>query len=194
MDGTDVLGLVASAVFIARLTPQPVRLARRGVADGVSPLAALNALVSALAWFVYGLVADDPVVWVVSLVAVVPGLWAVVLLTPSTTRRDVLLAGSWAAVVVVAGVAGALAAALAMGVVVSQGPQVWQALRDDDLDGLAPATWWLSLLDAATWGAYGLAVGDAALRGYAVVLSTSAVIVLLRIRWTRRRAAAVAVA
>lgn len=186
MDGTALLGIVASGVFIARLTPQPVRLARSGVAEGVSPLSALNALISAVSWLVYGLVVDDPVVWIVSLVAVVPGAWAVMLLRRRTTARDLAIAGTWASLVAVAAIVGVLAAALAVGVVVTQGPQVLQACRDDDLRGLSPATWWLSILDATTWGAYGAAVGDAALLGYAAVLSTSAIIVLARIRWTSR--------
>lgn len=189
MDGTAWLGLVASAVFIARLTPQPVRLARSGVAEGVSSLSALNALISAVSWLAYGLVVADPVIWVVSLVAVVPGVWSVALLRRRTTRRDLAIAGTWAGVVVVAAATGWLAVALGVGVLVTQGPQVLEACRNDDLRGLAPATWWLSLLDAFTWGAYGAAVGDPALLGYAAVLSTSAVIVLGRIRWTSRRAA-----
>lgn len=188
MDATDVLGIVASIVFIARLTPQPVRLARSGVADGVSALSALNALIAAVSWLVYGLVVDDPVVWIVSLVAVVPGLWAVVLLRHRTVPVDLVAAGAWAGVVVAAAVAGFLAAALGVGVVVTQGPQVWRACRDHDLSGLSPATWWLSILDAATWGAYGIAVVDPALIGYAAVLSTSALVVLVRISWTERAA------
>ncbi|MEI2652080.1 MAG: hypothetical protein V9G12_07980 [Microthrixaceae bacterium] len=166
-------------------------MARSGVADGVSPLAALNAVIAALAWLVYGLVADDPVVWIVSMVAVVPGVWAVLLLRRRTALADLLAAGAWAGIVVASAAAGFLAAALAMGVVVSQGPQVWQAVREHDLSGLSPATWWLSILDAATWGAYGIAVGDPALKGYAIVLTLSAVVVLARISWTRRRGPAV---
>ena len=84
--------------------------------------------------------------------------------------------------------AGYLAAALAVGVLVTQGPQVWRACRERDLSGLSPATWGLSILDAAAWGAYGVAADDAALIGYAVVLSSSAVVVLTRIRWTRSQA------
>ena len=89
---------------------------------------------------------------------------------------------------------GLLVAVLAVGVLVTQGPQVLRALRESDLRGLAAATWWLSLLDATTWGAYGLAVGDAALVAYGVVLSTSACIVLTRIRVTRRAFVEIAVA
>ncbi|MFN8051987.1 MAG: hypothetical protein U0Q22_11145 [Acidimicrobiales bacterium] len=186
MTVTDVLGLVASAVFIARLTPQPVRLARSGVAEGVSPLSALNAVIAAVAWLVYGLVADLPIVWIVSLLAILPGVWAVLLLRRHTVLADVLWASAWVGVIVAAAAAGLLAAALGLGVVVTQGPQVWRACRDHDLSGLSPVTWWLSILDALTWGAYGIAVGDPALIGYAAVLSTSAVVVLSRLWWVAR--------
>ena len=43
-----------------------------------------------------------------------------------------------------------------------------------------------SVLDAATWGAYGVAVGDGALMGYGVVLVSSSVVVLSRVWWTSR--------
>src|SRR5207344_2832061 len=110
-----------------------------------------------------------PVVWGVSVVALVPGLWMVVLLRRETKRSDVAAAGSWLGVQVVAAAVGLFAAVLAAGVVVTQGPQVVKAVRESDLSGIAPATWWISVLDAATWGAYGVAIGDAALMGYGVV-------------------------
>lgn len=194
MTSADLLGLIASAVFLVRLVPQPLRLARTGVADGVSPLSTLNAVIAALAWLVYGLMAGLPIVWVVSAFALVPGVWAVVLMSARVTARDVALAAAWVGALVVAALTGTFAAALGFGVLVTQGPQVLDAMRQDDLDGLAPATWWISLLDAGTWGAYGLAVGDPALLGYAVVLSTSAVVVLVRIDRCRRRSRTRAVA
>lgn len=192
MTGSDVLGWGASVVFVARLTPQPLRLARSGVADGVSPLGTLNAVVADVAWFTYGLIAGLPVVWVVSLVALVPQLWTAVLLRHATTRRDVAWAALWGAIVATSAFGGLLALTLALGVVVTQGPHVWRACIEPDLGGVAPTTWWLALLDAATWGTYGAVVGDPALLGYAAVLSASAVVVLARISWTRRRVPAVA--
>ncbi len=181
-------------MFLVRLLPQPVRLARTGVASGVSPLAALNSLLTMIAWVTYGLIAGLPLVWAVSVVALIPGVWTVVLLRRDVSRRDLTWAGAWLAVQVVAAVLGLLVAVLAFGVLVTQGPQVLRALRESDLRGLARATWWLSLLDATTWGAYGLAVGDAALVSYGVVLATSAGIVLGRIHITRRAFVEVAVA
>lgn len=191
MTRSDVLGWVASGVFLVRLTPQPFRLARSGVADGVSPLGALNAVVADVAWFAYGLGAGLPVVWVVSLIALVPQIWAVVLLRSRTVAGDVAWAAVWGAVVAASAAGGTLATTLALGVVVTQGPHVWRACVEPDLRGIAPATWWLSMLDAATWGAYGAAVGDPALGGYAVVLAASAVVVLGRVGWTRRRVGSV---
>ncbi len=194
LTSTDALGLLASGVFLVRLLPQPVRLARTGVASGVSPLAALNSMLTMIAWVSYGLIAGLPLVWAVSVVALVPGVWTVLLLRRDTTRRDLTWAGAWLAVQVLAAATGLLVAVLAAGVLVTQGPQVLRAVRESDLTGLATATWWLSLLDASTWGAYGLAVGDAALVAYGVVLATSACIVLGRIRVTRRAVVEVAAA
>jgi uncharacterized protein with PQ loop repeat len=182
----DLLAAVASGCFLIRLLPQPIRLVRTGVAAGVSPLWALNGAVVTVAWAVHGYIADLPVVVWVSVLALVPGVWTVVLLRRQTTGRDLALAGAWVATLVAAGIAGVFGVALALGVLVTQGPQVLEALRDDDLSGLAPTTWWVALLDAGTWGAYGLVVGDVALLGYAVTLTGSSVVVLLRIAWTRR--------
>jgi len=75
---------------------------------------------------------------------------------------------------------------LGAGVLVTQGPSVLKALREDDLRGISPATWWISIADAAAWGAYGVAVDSTALVGYGLVLSTSAIVVLGRIWWTGR--------
>ena len=186
LSATTALGLLASCVFLVRLLPQPIRLVRTGVASGVSPLAALNSMLTMVAWVSYGLIAGLPLVWVVSLIALVPGIWTVVLLRREVSRRDLAWAGAWLALQVTAALLGLLVAVLAVGVLVTQGPQVLRAAREQDLTGLAATTWWLSIVDAVTWGAYGVAVGDAALVAYGVVLSSSAMIVLSRIHLTRR--------
>lgn len=186
MSAVDALAIVASVVFLVRLLPQPLRLARHGVAEGVSALAALNAVISALAWVAYGLQAQLPVVWGVSVLALVPGVWQATLLRRALGRRELVGAAGFVAAILVAAALGLLGAALAATVLVTTGPQVVRALRSDDLSGVAPATWWVAIADAATWGAYGWAVGDAALVGYFVVLLASAVTVLWRISATAR--------
>ncbi len=159
-------------------------------AAGVSALAALNAVVSAFAWTAYGLIAGLPVVWVVSILALIPGIWQAFLLRRELTRRDLVWASAYVAALSVAYAAGLLGAALAGTVLVTAGPQLYQALTETDLSGLAPNTWRIALLDAASWGLYGLALGDFALLGYFVVLTASAAIILIRIRQTRAAAAA----
>lgn len=177
----SLLAGLASTVFILRLLPQPFRLARSGVDDGVSPLAALNAVVAAAAWTAYGLSAGLWAVWVVSLVALVPGVWTVALLRSTTRRSDVAWAGLWVLVIAASVLVGAEGFVLACTVGVTSAPQVWKVLTDRELSGVSAAAWWLACLDAVVWGAYGLAVGDGPLIGYAVVLGASAVVVLARL-------------
>ena len=187
MSSATALSLVASAIFLIRLLPQPARLWRTGVTAGVSPVAAANAVTSASAWLAYGLVHGLVVVWVVSVAALVPGVWTVTLLRREFGRSDVLAAAAVVSAFLLSAVLGVLGAALALGVLVTAGPQVWRAIRRSDLRGIARATWFVAIADALLWGTYGLVIGDRALLGYGVVLATSAVIVLGRVAWTSRR-------
>ncbi len=184
----DVLGWVASAVFLSRLVPQPARLLRTGVPDGVSQMSAMNCVATDLGWIAYGLLAGLTPVWVVGVVSLFPGVLVVVLLVRRTTRRDLLGSAVWTAVIVAAWALGALGAVLAISVLVNSGPQVWVALKQDNLVGLAPTTWLIAIADALLWGAYGVATGDGALIGYGVVLLASALVILGRIRFTHRTA------
>jgi hypothetical protein len=99
----------------------------------------------------------------------------------------VLAAGAVASLLVVSAVVGLFGAALALGVFATAGPQVWRAVRQSDLTGIAPATWFVAIADASLWGAYGVVISDRALEGYGVVLFTSAAIVRARVTWTGRR-------
>ena len=187
MSLATAVSLVASAIFLARLIPQPARLWRTGVTAGVSPVAAANAVTSASAWLAYGLSHGLLVVWAVSVAALVPGVWTVSLLRHEFGRVELLAAGAVAGAFVLSAVLGALGAALGIGVLVTAGPQVWRAIRQSDLRGIAPATWFVAVADALLWGAYGMLIGDHALEGYGTVLLTSAAIVLGRVAWTRAR-------
>jgi uncharacterized protein with PQ loop repeat len=179
-----LLGWLATFAFLIRLLPQPIRLMRTGVPDGVSPMAVMNIALTELAWLLYGLIEGLVPVWVVSVPALPLGLWTVVLIRQQITRRDLLGSGVWLATIALGWLTGMLAVVLAASVLVNYGPQVVTALRGRRLDGLAPATWWLALADATLWGAYGIAVGDPALIGYCVVLTASALVILWRIRRT----------
>jgi uncharacterized protein with PQ loop repeat len=187
-----LLGWLATFAFLIRLLPQPIRLMRTGVPDGVSPMAVMNIALTELAWLSYGLIEGLVPVWVVSLPALPLGLWTVVLIRRQITRRDLLGSGIWLATIALGWATGALAVVLAASVFVNYGPQVVTALRGRRLDGLAPTTWWLALADATLWGAYGVAVGDPALIGYCIILTLSAAIILWRIWRTREEALAAA--
>ncbi len=165
---------------------------RTGLPDGVSALAALNATVSAATWTLYGIIAQLPIVWVVSLVALGLSGWTAVLLRRSTTLRDIAHASVFVAIVIIAGAAGLLALALAGSVLFSIGPQLVKALRETDLAGIAPATMWLALGDAAAWGAYGALLRDPALVGYFLVLTASAAIILFRLAVVAERVSSTA--
>jgi len=181
----ELLGLLASVVYLSRLLPQPIRLARTGLPEGISTVAAMNAVISDAAWIAYGLQAGLLPVWLVALVGVVPGVWTVVLLRREVDRGDLVRSGAWLAVVVVAALVGGLGVILAASVLVNVGPQVWTALRSNDLRGLSAFTWVLAIGDGLLWGAYGWVVADVALLAYAGVLVTGALIVLLRMAMTR---------
>lgn len=181
----ELLGWLASVVYLSRLLPQPVRLARTGLPVGVSTVAAMNAVISDAAWIAYGVQADLVPVWLVALVGVVPGVWTVVLLRRQVDRGDLVRSGAWLVTIVVAGLVGWLGVILAASVLVNVGPQVWTALRSDDLRGLSAFTWLLAIGDGLLWGAYGLVVADGALLAYAAVLVGGALIVLVRMAVTR---------
>jgi len=181
----ELLGLLASVVYLSRLLPQPIRLARTGLPEGISTVAAMNAVISDAAWIAYGLQAGLLPVWLVALVGVVPGVWTVVLLRREVDRGDLVRSGAWLAVIVVAALVGGLGVILAASVLVNVGPQVWTALRSNDLRGLSAFTWVLAIGDGLLWGAYGWVVADVALLAYAGVLVTGALIVLLRMAMTR---------
>lgn len=181
MNVTNLIGVAAAAVFITRLVPQPARLWRSGVADGVSALAAHNAVTAAVAWTVHGVREDLVSVWLPSALALVLAVWTSVLLRRRTTRADVVVAAAWLAVVSAAFVLGHPAPVLAITVLVTTMPQLRLALSAPALTGISPATWWIALADGALWGVYGILLGDAALVGYWVALTACAVPILVRL-------------
>jgi uncharacterized protein with PQ loop repeat len=183
----NVLAVLAPAVFLVRLLPQPLKLARTGVDDGVSPMAAFNQVLAEVAWLAYGLLQARVSIWLVSAVALFPSGWQALLLVRRARTSDLIGAGCFGVVVAVAWGTGLLGPLLGASVLVTTGPQVVEAIRKDDLSGIAPTTWWIALVDAALWGAYGWVIADWALVGYWAVLTVCALTVLGRVAWTRRR-------
>jgi uncharacterized protein with PQ loop repeat len=193
VDAAFVLGWLATVAFLVRLLPQPLRLIRTGVPNGVSPIAVMNIALTELAWLLYGVVEGLVPVWVVSLPAFPLAAWTAVLMRDRITRRDLTISGLWLAAIAVGFVTGTLAVVLTASVFVNYWPQVYTALRGRHLEGLAPATWYLAILDATLWGAYAIAVGDPALIGYCIILNVFSLTILWRIWRTREDAVVLAV-
>ena len=188
MEIGELLGWIGTVLFLARLVPQPWHTWRSGVAEGVSTQGLLNGFASDVGWLVYGLAAGLPPLWVASLVAAPLTATTIVLLRHRVTRRELAVSSAWLGCMGLAWSVGgpaALGAVLGVAVVVNYAPQAVRAVRSPDLSGLHPATFWLSLADAALWGGYGVLVGDAALMAYALVLGVCGVVVLVRIAQTR---------
>ena len=187
----DVFGWVGAVIFVARLLPQPWRMHRHGVTAGVSWLGTANAMVATTGWLIYGLGVDEPVLWVPSLVALVPEAVAIGLLgwrPPS--RRDALVWVGWMVLVVGAWPLGgrvALGSVIGVGIVAGVAPHVLTVLRSDRLDGVATRTWQIALLDAALWGGYSIGAREPMTGFYAIVLGGGAIVILSRLAAVRRR-------
>ena len=184
----ELLGWIGALLYVARLVPQPWHTRRSGLDAGVSTQALCNNLASDVGWVTYGLLAGLPPIWIGTSVAVVLDLATIALVRHRLRAREVAVGAAWLATLVGAWfVGGPVAMGLALGasVAVSHAPQVAAAVRGADLSGLHPATWWLALADAALWGGYGLADGDAGLVAYGLVLSAVGAVVRVRIAQTR---------
>jgi uncharacterized protein with PQ loop repeat len=151
------------------------------VPDGVSALSAINGVTACCAWIAYGLMIGVVPVWFVSVLALIPSVWTAWLLRREMTWSVLGLAGAWVATLFLAAALGVFGAILGVCVVVTQGPQVVRALREHDLSGISSTTWRIAIFDGLAYGLYGIALGDAALLGYCVVLVTCAGIVLFRL-------------
>jgi uncharacterized protein with PQ loop repeat len=186
----DLVGWLGALIFVIRVCPQPVHIWRTGQRSGVAWLGTANAITSTVGWLVYGLAVGRPILWVPSLVALVPELVTLVLLgLRPPDRRSAVLFGLWATAVGVAFPLGGttlLATVVAFGVVMGVGPHVFAALTHDRLDGVAARTWQIALLDAVLWGTYGFASEEPLTAFYGVVLGSGAGVILWRLRVTSR--------
>lgn len=145
-------------------------------------MASMNALVADGAWLVYGLAHSLVPVWTVAIASIAASTWTTWLLRRSVRGRDGLWAGAWMTTVATCWAGGALPLALAATVLVTCGPQLVSAFASPSPIGLSAATWWIALVDAAAWGTYGVVLRDGALELYGVVLTTTALVLLLRLR------------
>jgi hypothetical protein len=131
---------------------------------------------------------ERPVLWVPSLVALVPEVVTLALLgLRPPDRRSLAWFAAWTTTVAVAyplGGAAALGTVIGFGVLMGVVPHVVVALTHEHPDGVAARTWQIALLDAALWGTYGFATAEPLTAFYGVVLTTGSVVILWRLRRT----------
>ena len=65
-------------------------------------------------------------------------------------------------------------------------PQLLHALRSDRLDGISSATYWLVLGNATIWAAWAILAGEYAAGVPSLVNGPAAVLIIARLRRTRR--------
>lgn len=192
MNWEAVFGWSGAAIFVARLVPQPWKLYRSGIRVGVAWLGLVNAVISTTGWLIYGLAVGNPVLWVPSLVALVPEIVTLALLgfRPPDARQAAMALG-WASAIALAfplGGAPLLGAVIGVGVLTGVLPHVIVAVRSDRLTGVARRTWQIALVDGAVWGTYSLWSREPLTAFYGVVLVSGSIVVLWRLRVTEAAA------
>jgi uncharacterized protein with PQ loop repeat len=188
-----IFGWLAAAIFVSRLMPQPWQLWRTKVTAGVAWLGVANAVVSTAGWLIYGLAVGNPILWVPSLVALVPELITLALVgVRPPDARQALLFTCWAAAVGLAyplGGATLLGGVIGVGVLMGVLPHVVVALRSSWLAGVARRTWQIALVDGALWGAYSIWSKEPLTAFYGAVMVSGSAVVLWRLHVTGGRGA-----
>jgi hypothetical protein len=107
-------------------------------------------------------------------------------------RRPAILAATWALLLVaacaVAGRAG-LGTLLTVAFTLQVTPSLWTAYRTERPTGISPGTWLLILGELSCWTTFGLHRADPRLIALGVTGVTASVLMLARVRQTRREPA-----
>lgn len=172
-----LLGALAAAFSIALIWPQVWLSVRHRRTSGLSATSCWLGASLNVCWLLYGLLLHDRAQVATNAVvgaANVAILAALLATTPALRTRRALRSTAWSAVALLAVAATAVAAVkvfhaapaaagAALGVVISivgaasAIPQPLSLLRDraQDLSGLSPARWWLTVASCAAWVSYG---------------------------------------
>ena len=206
---TAALGVLAATFSILLVWPQVWLSCKNRRTNGLSATACWLAAALNACWLLYGVLLHDLVQITTNAVvgAANTAILAALLVTqPALRTRRALLVTGWSAGALLAAAAlSAVAvvlygvepvrAGIALGVLASLVgalqclPQPVSLLRDrtQDLSGLSPARWWLTVASCLAWCGYGVANGQVAVWASATVgLGTALIVcgVLLTSRWT----------
>lgn len=184
-------------VTVGSVALQAWRVHRHGAA-GVSVVTWMGLSASTACWLTYGLALGD-----VALIATnVPAFLVSVVIMVTLVRAGVATWRTWLLVLAATGIfiaaslatvgsapIGAAASAFLVGRIF---PQLWLALREEDVTGISIGTWVGNAVTKAPWAVYGIAIGNVFVGGSAligVVVSLVIVAVVLRRRGTPTRPA-----
>lgn len=186
----NLVGLVATAVTLAQILPQIVRLVRTGRIEGVSPAWAAGGATINLGWLAYVIEGRFWVTIPSIIFAIIIFSLALFLLyrNGASIRAGLLMSGVIAlACVVILQAAGwtVLGTLLGLSNGLYLGPSVVAAWRSHTPVGVSPWTWMLTVLEGVKWGFYGVLVESGPITAYGATAILLALLVLLRL-WVAR--------
>ncbi len=186
----NLVGLVATAVTLAQILPQIVRLVRTGRIEGVSPAWAAGGATINLGWLAYVIEGRFWVTIPSIIFAIIIFSLALFLLyrNGASIRAGLLMSGAIAlACVVILQAAGwtVLGTLLGLSNGLYLGPSVVAAWRSHTPVGVSPWTWMLTVLEGVKWGFYGVLVESGPITAYGATAILLALLVLLRL-WVAR--------
>jgi uncharacterized protein with PQ loop repeat len=190
-DLLDYAPIAAAGFAVPQFLPQLLKLRATDDTAGVSWSWATLTSVNNAAWFAYFALASYWTALVpASSATLLAGALATMLARRGQARtRPAVLIGSWVALLVagftVAGRTG-LGALLTVASVLQVIPSLWTAYRTAYLTGVAAGTWLLILGELSCWTIFGLHQSDPRLLILGITGVTASVLMLARIRRTRR--------
>lgn len=187
---TGILGVAAVVVTVVRAAPQALHLLRRPEHVGVSVLTWAMALMTGGVGCSYGIFHDEPANLVANALQACGAAAVLVALARRgrTVVRWVAMALAVVAVVVIADrvsghdVLGYATIVIGGGMFV---PQAVRAVRAPSTAGVSAASWWLVLVAAVIWSAYGVAIGRWVVVAPGFIQFPAGVAVLWRLRPAR---------
>ena len=186
----NLVGIVATVVTFVQILPQIVRLIRTGQIEGVSPAWAAGGATINLGWLAY-VVENGFWETIPSIIAAITS-FGLALYLLYRNGADVRVGLAMSAAVAVASVAvqryagwTVLGTVLGLSNGLYLGPSVIAAWRSRAPIGIAPATWWLTVLEGFKWGLYGVLVLAVPIVVYGSTAILLALLVLLRL-WVAR--------
>jgi uncharacterized protein with PQ loop repeat len=191
IDLLDYMPIAAAAFAIPQFLPQLLKLRATDDTAGVSWSWATLTSVNNAAWFAYFTLASYWTALVPAASAtLLAGTLATMLLQRGQAKaRPVVLISSWVALLVagftVAGRTG-LGTLLTVAFILQVTPSLWTAYRTAHLTGVARGTWLLILGELSCWTIFGLHQSDPRLITLGLTGVTASVLMLARIRRTRR--------